>query len=267
MKTILTKAHMVDVTDTEDQARTERVIARKTLVKCLHEAEEIREKELKSRTEDYSALGDDKATLSYENLIEHEKSRSQWRKIQHFLKRGITELLTRLLYQDSIEGPAKIATDGEDIQNKIIDQNIKQFSTVEDSPLGKGSFLFEAISPHGTSDFCDRVLDGGLSPTDKEEMNFTEAMNFYSTWKERKYLLNYRPLTNGSKTALVICSGLQKTIPTATPMMRNPSPAILWTRLIHLHNRKFPWRFQEKRYGKDLSYERRVSRRLPPEDI
>ena len=70
MAALLTKAHMIDVTDTEEQARTERVIARKTLVKCLHEAEELREKELKSRVEDSSALGDDKATLSYENLIE-----------------------------------------------------------------------------------------------------------------------------------------------------------------------------------------------------
>ena len=116
MKAILTKVHMVDVTDTEEQARTERIIARKTLVTCLHEAEEIREKELKHRAEDSSALGDDKATLSYENLIEHEKSRSQWRKIKHFLKQGITEPLTRLLYQDSPTSPAKISTDGADIQ-------------------------------------------------------------------------------------------------------------------------------------------------------
>ena len=74
MKAILEEAHMVNVTDTEEQTRTERVIARKSLVKCFHEAEEIREKELKSRAEDSSALGDGKATLSYENLIEHKKA-------------------------------------------------------------------------------------------------------------------------------------------------------------------------------------------------
>ena len=170
----------------EEQARTERVIARKSLAKCCHEAEEIREKELQSRAEDSSALGDGKATVTYENLIEHEKYRSQWRKIQYFLKQGITEPLTRLLYQDTPEGQAKITTDGEEIQNKIIDQNIKHFSTAEDSPLGMGSFLHEAIGPHGTSDFCGRVLDGGCGPTDKEEINFTEACELLQHMERRK---------------------------------------------------------------------------------
>ena len=71
-----------------------------------------------------------------------------------FLEQGITEPLTRLLYQDSYEGPARISTDGKEIQNKVIDQNIKHFSTAEDSPLGIGSFLFEVIVPHGTSGFA-----------------------------------------------------------------------------------------------------------------
>ena len=41
------QAHLVDFTKTEEQARTERLVARKCLVKCLHEAEELRESELK----------------------------------------------------------------------------------------------------------------------------------------------------------------------------------------------------------------------------
>ena len=86
MKAILHTAHMVDVTETEEQARTERTIAWKSLAKCCLEAEEIREKELQSRAEDSSALGDGKATITYENLIEHKKYRSQWRKIKFFLK-------------------------------------------------------------------------------------------------------------------------------------------------------------------------------------
>ena len=80
----------------EEQARTERLVARKCLVKCLHEAEELGESELKQRAEDLAALGDSQASLSYENFIEHERSRSQWRKINFFLKQGITEPLTRL---------------------------------------------------------------------------------------------------------------------------------------------------------------------------
>ena len=112
---------------------------------------------------------------------------------KYFLKQGITEPLTRLLYQDSLEDRAKISTDGEEIQNKIIDQNIKHFSTVEDSPLGMGSFLFEAIGPHSTSDFCDRVLDGGLGPTDKEEINFTEAYELLQHMERKKYPLPQTP--------------------------------------------------------------------------
>ena len=91
-------------------------------MKCLHEAEELRESELKQRVEDSAALGDCQAILSYENLIEHEQSRSQWRKTNFFLKQGIAELLTCLLYQD-FDDSHKITTDGEEIQTKIIDQN------------------------------------------------------------------------------------------------------------------------------------------------
>ena len=78
------QAHLVDFTKTEDQARTERSVAWKCLVKWLHKAEELRESELKQRAEDSAAVGDCQATLSYENLIEHERSRSQWNKIFFF---------------------------------------------------------------------------------------------------------------------------------------------------------------------------------------
>jgi len=64
MKVILEEAHMVDFTNMKEQARTERVIAQKSLVKYFHDAEKIRENELKVRVEDSSALGDGKATLS-----------------------------------------------------------------------------------------------------------------------------------------------------------------------------------------------------------
>ena len=161
-------------------------MARKSLKKCCQEAEEIREKELRKRSEDSSALGDGKATLSYENLMEHEKCRSQWRKIKYFLKQGITEPLTRLLYQENPEGPTTILMDGEEIQQKIIDQNIKHFSTAENSPLGQGSFLHQAIRLHGTSEFCERVLDGGLGSSDEKEINFTEAYELLQHMERKK---------------------------------------------------------------------------------
>ena len=74
-----------------------KVAVRKKLKEILFQAEEIREQEIRSQAEEDSALGDGWVTLTYENLIEHEKCRSQWRKIKYSLKQGNTEPLTRLL--------------------------------------------------------------------------------------------------------------------------------------------------------------------------
>ena len=38
-----------------------------------------------------------------------------------------------------------------------------------------GTFLHDAIGPHDTSEFCDRVLDGGLGEADKDDINYVEA--------------------------------------------------------------------------------------------
>ena len=65
--------------------------------------------------------------------------------------------------------------DGDTIHNRIIERNIKHFSSAESTPLGLNSFLNNAIGPHGTSEFCDRVLAGGLGETDKTDINFTKA--------------------------------------------------------------------------------------------
>lgn len=50
-------------------------------------------------------------------------------------------------------GQQKVLTDEAEIQEAIIDHNIKHFSEAEDTPLGKGTFLHDVIGPHGTSDF------------------------------------------------------------------------------------------------------------------
>ena len=39
----------------------------------------------------------------------------------------------------------------------------------EDYTLDQSTFLRQAIGPHGTSDFCERVLDRGLWPTDEKK--------------------------------------------------------------------------------------------------
>ena len=99
--------------------------------------------------------GDDRKTLSYETLIEQEKFRATWRKIKFHLNRGNTEPLTRLLINEAQGGPGQIITDGSTIQEKIIQHNIEHFSKAEHTPLGKGTFLHDAIGPHGTSEFYD----------------------------------------------------------------------------------------------------------------
>ena len=126
----------------------------------------MRENELKKRAEEAALEGDEKLTKSYKTLIENELCKSKLRKIKYHLKSGNTEPLTRLLM--TTEEATCILTDGAEIQDAVIDHNIKHFSEAKDTPLGMGTFLHKAIGPHGTSEFCDCVLDGGLGETDKE---------------------------------------------------------------------------------------------------
>ena len=84
------------------------------------------------------------------------------------------------------EGQKKVLTEGEEIQNVIIDHNIKHFSEAEHTPLGKRTFLYEAIGPHGTSEFCDRVLEGGLGEADRDSVNFAEAYELLQHMQLRK---------------------------------------------------------------------------------
>ena len=64
---------------------------------------------------------------------------------------------------------------GRIFKKPLLKKNTNHFSAAENSPLGKGTFLHEAIGPHRTSKFCDRVLDSGLGEADKENINFVEA--------------------------------------------------------------------------------------------
>ena len=97
-----------------------------------------------------------------------------------------------------------------------------------------GSFLHEAIGPHGISNFCDRVLDGGLGPTYKEEINFTEAYELLQHMERKNYLPRNRHHINGLKIVLATCSDQQRmTIQIATLTMKNLFPVTPWTRHIH----------------------------------
>mmetsp|Transcript_23100 Transcript_23100/g.46120 ORF Transcript_23100/g.46120 Transcript_23100/m.46120 type:complete len:121 (+) Transcript_23100:2268-2630(+) len=84
----------------------------------------MRAAELLKRTEDTATDETTAITRSYETLIEHEKSKMQWRNIKFYLNKGDTEPPNR---------------------------------------------LHDVISPHGTSDLCDQVLNSGQWATDTIE--------------------------------------------------------------------------------------------------
>ena len=94
------------------------------------------------------------------------------------------EPLTRLLVKEN--GKEKILTDSAEIQNAIIEQNISHFSEAENTPLGLGTFLQKEIGPHGTSDFCDRVLEGSLGQADKEDIAMTETYELLQHMQRKK---------------------------------------------------------------------------------
>ena len=91
----------------------ERNLARINLWALIKTAEETRASELRKRVEGAETEGKVAATRLYENLIKHEKSKAQWRKINYYLNKGDMEPLTRLLVEE--EGTQKVLTEGEEI--------------------------------------------------------------------------------------------------------------------------------------------------------
>ena len=168
----------------------ERNLAQINLWALIKTAEETRASELRKRAEGAATEGKVAATRSYKNLIEHEKSKAQWRKIKYYLNMGDAEPLTRLLVEE--EGTQKVLTEGEEIQTAIIEQNITHFSEAENTPLGKGTYLHKVIGPHGTSEFCDRVLDGGLGEADKEAIHYVEACELLQHMQKKKQQITPR---------------------------------------------------------------------------
>jgi hypothetical protein len=81
------------------------------------------------------------------------------------------------------DGRLKIVTTPSEIQEAIIQQNIKHFTTPESSPLGLGEFLHKAIGDHGTSEFCTRVLQGKLNKRDLEQIKLQETRELFQRMK------------------------------------------------------------------------------------
>ena len=108
-----------------------------------------------------------------------------------YLNSEHTEPLTRLLITEN--GQQKVLTDGAEIQEAIIDHNIQYFSAVEDTPLGKGIFLYNAIGPHVTSKFCDRVLNWGRGEAYREDINYVEAYELLQHMQRKKQVEKRTP--------------------------------------------------------------------------
>ena len=183
-------ASAIEAADLTDNTTSyQHIIINRNLVRIklrdrIKNVEELRVKELRKKAEDAALEGDAKLTRSYKMLLKNEQCKAKWRKIKYYLQSGDTEPLTRLLVTKG--GQQRILIDGAEIQDAVIDHNIKHFSEAEDTPLGMGTFLYKAIGPHGTSEFCDRVLDGGLGETDKEEINYVEAYELLQHMQRKK---------------------------------------------------------------------------------
>jgi len=153
-------------TDTFEHVVIERNLARITLRNHIKNAEAMREIELKKRAEEVALEGDEKLAKS------------------RFLVTTV--------------GVPYILTDVAEIQDAVIDHNINHFSEAEDTSLGMGTFLHDAIGPHGTLEFCDRVLDQGLGKADKDDINYVEAYELLQHMQQQKTTINTLTSAMGS---------------------------------------------------------------------
>ena len=117
-------------------------------------------------------------------IINREKSKNSWKKIKRALDKSDYSSLTKLIIPIA-EGEEQTITKAEEIHEAIINYNIKHYSKPEASPFGLGTFLCEAIGPHGTTDFADRILAGELNPEDEKEIKFQEAFELLKLMKNQ----------------------------------------------------------------------------------
>ena len=125
---------VIDLTTNKEEAIACRITAKADLKKVLTEANKIREEELKKRSNEAATEGDTKATLAYEVLTEHEEVRATWQKINFYLKKGYMGPLVQLCVTIPNSATSEVLTDGGDIHNRIIERNIKYFSSAESPP-------------------------------------------------------------------------------------------------------------------------------------
>ena len=121
-------------------------------------------------------------------LIEQEKAAGEYSTIQRELDRKKYASLMKLIvpgdkYVDAegklAEMPSNVYTDKDMIHDRLIDRNIKHFSAAKETPQGINGFIYNALGPHGTSEFSDRVLDGNMTEEDKATFDLVEAKEIF----------------------------------------------------------------------------------------
>ena len=58
--------------------------------------------------------------------------------------------------------------------------------------MGKGTYLHDVIGSHGTSEFCNRVVDSGLGEADKEAINYVKAYELLQHMQSKKQQIHLR---------------------------------------------------------------------------
>ena len=116
-------------------------------------------------------------------LINRENSKNSWRKIKRALDKSEYSNLTKLVILIAGEEEKKTITKKEEINEAIINYNIKHYSKPEDSPFGLGTFLCNAKGPHGTTEFSDRILAGELNSEDEKDIQFEESFELLNCMK------------------------------------------------------------------------------------
>ena len=88
LESVRASADIQGYTSTREHIMVERNLARITLRALIKTAEETRASELRKRAEKVATDGNVPTIRSYETLIEHKKSKAQWRKIKYYLNKG-----------------------------------------------------------------------------------------------------------------------------------------------------------------------------------
>ena len=169
------RAGIQDTPMTLQEATTARAAARKIMHTVLARAKELRRAELEKRAEAYAEAGNQPMEIVLRELINREKSKNTWRKIKRALDTSSRATLTKLIIPMLGTEEEKTITTKDEIHESIINYNIEHYSKPESSPFGLGQFLCDAIGPHGTSQFSDRILAGDLTEADRKEIQFEEA--------------------------------------------------------------------------------------------